>query len=63
MMGDDLFTPDDSPEETVGVEAKPRKKVITTVIIVFGLCLGCIAGTVAGWYLGDYVIEWISSLF
>jgi hypothetical protein len=50
------------PEETTEVEEpKPPKKTGLTIAIVLFLCLGCIVGTVAGWYLGDYVIGWISS--
>ena len=64
MMENEILPPEETPQEmpeTPEVEAKPRKNIFTTIIVVLFLCLGCIAGTLAGWYMGDYVIEWLTS--
>lgn len=59
-MNEDLFASID-PIEPQEDNKRRRAMVIAAAAVAVILC--CALVLVAGWYLGDYVVEWLTSVF
>ena len=60
-MNEDLISSTD-PIEPQGDNDK-RRRTLIILGAAFVLAVICAVVLIAGWYLGDFVVEWLTSLF
>lgn len=60
-MNEDLLSSTD-PIEPQDDNGKRRRTLIILGAVIM-LAVICVVELIAGWYLGDFIVEWLTSLF